>query len=256
MSKTVLLVIDGNIGVGKSSILRHIKDKKTLQFMRACQPNVTEALEQLLRNVFIIEEPVSEFSTFKHFNPLCINYRNPRENAGLAQLHIMRTIFAHWEEQMTIADKMFGKEQWKLIVTERSPEAALLFLETYKKEGIHTAFAFAYLLNEWEKLMGNANWPDPKIVMLQQITADVDVCYDRIGCRDRAGEKDGLSKSFLNSLAEVYKMYFEKKKHTAMPPISNGGRDEPCSLAYEIIDRAIALLKANYPADFGGEPTI
>ena len=148
--------IEGNIGAGKTSVLKEIaKLKPEWQ---------------------IVNEPVAAFSHFMSFNPLYESYDNPQQNAAISQLHIIDSSLAHY--------KNFHEKT--IIVSERSLLSPYMFIKANRHMGIFTDFVATYLHNYLEKNM-------TKDHILPNVSFFLDVppstCQMRTLKRDRIGEE-------------------------------------------------------------------
>jgi deoxyadenosine/deoxycytidine kinase len=182
-----VIALEGLIGAGKSCLLKKIST--------------------LLNNnndVKIIEEPVHLFQQFEHYNPLALLYSNPYKHAGFAQLHILRM------QALFFRQKLDEYADAKVVVTERSLHAPILFTKSLATMGYISDFEKDMLIDEATK---NLN----EILPLHPLGADLvyylntsqQKCLDHIAIRQREQETS-MSSLYLDVLKEEYTRYLEK----------------------------------------------
>ena len=100
-----VIVVEGLIGAGKSYFLAHLR--------RVFAGN---------NKYVIITEPVQNFTYFKHFDTFALLKEDPKTHAVCTQLHIIRSLFQHFEFLL----KQSEKDQ--IIISERFHTSPLVFI--------------------------------------------------------------------------------------------------------------------------------
>ena len=186
-------MIDGNIGVGKSSIINELHARKE------------NYLENLRSSLFV--EPVEEFKKCKlrskEFNVLECLYNKTAEAAIVQDyfLQVARKYYKRAYQQAVV-------ENSNVIITERSIVSAIPFIDAYGKCGTMSEFSCSYLTHRTKELMSKSGIsPDLVIVLDLPVFATL----ERILSRSRKGEQE-IDAFFLKALNEAqfdfYKYYF------------------------------------------------
>ena len=173
-----LFSIDGNIGAGKTTVIRK--------------------LEQEFENIVIFVEPIEEWE------PIIIAANNdPKKHAFKAQ----NTILNHFERiKEWIHDKTVKSPS--IIIVERSALTSLLvFTKNYVEKDIITEEQLQHLEQRVKKIQIKFN----KRIL---INTDVVNCFDHIRIRQRKFELTSLKKQDLMQLDKLYKKMYEKLLHT------------------------------------------
>ena len=84
-------------------------------------------------NLTVVREPVEEFDKWSSYKPLSECYRDPRNNAAVAQLHILKQSFNHYVPHLISARK---EETYDVVLSERCIFSPLVFTEAYFREQI------------------------------------------------------------------------------------------------------------------------
>jgi deoxyadenosine/deoxycytidine kinase len=185
--KMKVIALEGLIGAGKSFLLKKIS---------ALLSDNTE--------IKIIEEPVHLFQQFECHNPLALLYSNPYKYAGFAQLHILRMQASFFRQKLDeYADA-------KVVVTERSLHAPILFTKSLASMGYISSFERDMLIDEATK---NPN----EILPLHPLGGDYvyylntpqQKCLNHIAIRQREQETN-MSSLYLDALKEEYAKYLDK----------------------------------------------
>ena len=101
-------------------------------------------------NLRVVREPVEEFDKWSSYKPLSECYRDPRKNAAVAQLHILKQSFNHYVPRLISARK---EETCDVVLSERCIFSPLVFTEAYFREHIFSPFTRDYIRSEWEEYM-------------------------------------------------------------------------------------------------------
>lgn len=180
-----ILCIEGNIGSGKSSLMRRI--------------------EPLLpSNVKILMEPVHLFSYYKGFSPLKAFYDDPKKYAFFLQNHVIDSQLKHFRQQVNLGG---GEEKIKLLISERTLYSPILFTNTLFKSGCLTPMEkeklHEYSQNVIHTTLCNKPMGADYLFYLHLPPLD---CIQRIRIRGRDGE-EGITTGYLSTLEHEYSTY-------------------------------------------------
>lgn len=188
----IILSVEGNIGAGKTSILRQIEAR-------------------LPPAVKILLEPVGSFQDYQGSNPLKQFYENPSKYAFFTQSHIIDAQYKQFYEQIQLQQPI------SLLVTERSLFSPVVFTNALYKMGWLTQTE-KEKLREYSQQVITKACPDTPMGAhyVFYMHEYPHVCHDRILERARQGENN-ISCMYLSRLNEEYNDYCEKfmKKHGA-----------------------------------------
>ena len=186
----IILSVEGNIGAGKSSILRRT------------EPHLPPGVK-------ILMEPVGSFQNYKDMNPLKLFYEDPTKYAFFAQNHIIEAHYKHFLEQLQMQQSV------SILVTERTLYSSVVFTNALFKMGWLNEMEKEKLLEYSQKMIANVSPDTPMgahyVFYLNEYPH---VCMKRILERGRQGEKS-ISCTYLSQLEAEYHDYCEKfmKKH-------------------------------------------
>ena len=178
----IILAVEGNIGSGKSSLLRRI------------DPHLPPGVK-------ILMEPVHMFQHFNNHNPLKLFYQEPKKYAFFTQSHIIDAQQEHYNKQVQ------EQQPIKILLSERSLFAPIIFTNTLFKMGWLSQI-------EREKLLGYSQKTIRTSLEDKPMGADyifyIDerpyVCKGRIHQRGREGE-EVITHSYLTCLEKEYLDY-------------------------------------------------
>ena len=169
-----ILVIDGNIGSGKSTIIDKLKKDKFS---------------------FIIDTKSEKIDNFDPW--IKLYYKNMEKYALGFQMEVLMT---HMKNKCLIAKKT-------LTITERSP---LSCLHIFGKHLLDNNILSELEQNLCLKINDEYGWIPTNIIYLK---TDTDTAYNRVIGRDRDGE-NSISKNYLDSLNTNYnKLYIRNIKY-------------------------------------------
>ena len=178
--KTKVIVIDGLISAGKSSLTTAIGD---------C-------------GFTVVPECLQRYRSFEGHDPLAELYDNPRDNVVAAQLHFIRTI----NDQLT--DYAINIRQ-KLLVTDRSLFSPIVFIETHDFRGTISKFTRDYLISETRRCAeGTLRDCSLEYAGIFFLDVPVDECLKRIRIRGRDCEQS-IEKSYLANLRDKYTVHLD-----------------------------------------------
>lgn len=208
------VVIDGNIGVGKSSVL--------------------DDLKQMVPSFRIIQEPVEAYSYYSYnsqtFNPLACMYQKQAETA-IVQDFIIDQSYKHYDSSLGFfRSTVVSEERDRAIVCERHVLSAHPFISTYHQKGALSDFAAAYLHNKVDNFSVCSLNPN-LVIFLDLPSKDAKV---RIDQRERVSEGH-LDLEFLDLLQTNMLQFYRDLE------------------AREGISLIVMELKAEWPAEYVAE---
>jgi deoxyadenosine/deoxycytidine kinase len=200
------LVIEGAIGVGKSTLLKHIK------------------LQVIDKQFQFLPEPLERFCTFKSYNPLELCYIQPQKYAYITQEHILETFNSYLLEHTT--------DKYKTYVSDRCVSSSRPFINSFYNMGYLTDFEREKLVDMADHLSSNF-----KIEKYIFITGPSAVLYERILARQRLVEQS-VSRQFIDVLCHSYDDYMEEI-------LAEKGSDAVKIIAFDspdLVQRAVKFL--------------
>lgn len=180
------IAVIGSIGVGKTTLLKYIKDQN---------PD---------KKIHVIFECVDDFSSFKNHNPLQQAYDNPRENCVAAQIHIAKCLSRQLERELKTLPK-----DTDIVLTDRSIYSTIPFINAISRTGILSSFTHDFLLEECKEI---AETTIAKLGVIYSgiifLDASIQTSIDRIKERNRQMETE-INKTYLKSLREEMFVFFQ-----------------------------------------------
>lgn len=177
--------IEGNIGVGKTTIVNKLKIQYGNDFA-----------------YFL--EPVDSFCKFEKYNPLQLSYENPEKYAFVTQLHIINQTLNYYPTKNTPKSN---------IISERCTTSSYAFIEKDYQNGLFNEFQYDFLRDYLFKNQIRENMLVPDLIIY--LKGDVNVCFNRIQERNRKEEQklskkllydlDKATDSFLNLMSDHFK---------------------------------------------------
>lgn len=165
-----LIVIEGNMGIGKSTLCANIAK---------------------LLNYKVMDEPVAENPYLEKF------YQEPKKYAFEMQLWIMmRRYQMHREALQHI------KETGQAVLMDRSIYGDTIFAKVNYMDGNILDDSYQTYLQIKNNLISTLRLPD----IVVYLDASVDTIYERIQARSRTCEA-GISKEYIEKLDRVYKQW-------------------------------------------------
>lgn len=205
------IAIEGNIGSGKTTVLKILKDT---------QPSL-----------FCIEEPVSAFEQFSHHNPLKLSYENPQTNAAIAQHHIIAQACKHYGNKSLLPSRL----DHDCMISERSILSPLAFIQNGLLNGTFSSFVSDYLSVELVKKSMNCRPPD----FIIYLDVPANRCHFRMLNRGRESEQEGCSQEFLEKLECCYKEVLNTHSDTSKTRVfwlDLSGREPPIVVARRVLE--------------------
>lgn len=196
--KSKFISIEGNIGAGKTTILKMI-------------------LQDIIKKEFtlplihkVMLEPVQQYQNYDgyygKFNPLKLMYENP-SNIPITQLHIMKE-----------SQKYFSKDlsyESRNILAERSFLATYVFIKAYLDSGKIPIFVADFLFKLWSTMLTSAIKPNA-IIFIDQ---SPEICLRNIRQRNRSNESEVLDLTFLENLDKNFKEWLSSLEKEFKIPI-------------------------------------
>ena len=198
--------IEGNVAVGKTSILKELKSIASDKFS-------------------FIEEPIHLYSNYKDFNPLSLSYTEPVLNSAITQLHIIENSFDWYS-------KIFSKYGHGLCISERCPFSSLIFIQHYLNLGQMSHFAAKFLKDKVTELSSMRPWLSPDLIIY--LSASPDVCFQRSQIRAR-DEEASVSKTMFHSVHECHEKLFKPKHNVIVVDANNSFRNVAKAVYHYIV---------------------
>ena len=184
VARAMYIAVEGLIGSGKTTLCQVLRERQH-------------------SSVRVLSEPVDAFQRFKHHNPLRLAYEDPVRNAGIAQVHIIQSSYNYYSKLLS-SFKMSSS----CLITERSMESPLVFIEANKTRGVHTDFVADFLRDYWSQFNKRVMPPD----VIIYLDASPQVCMNRIGVRSREGEEH-CELAYLRAMTLAYERYLCDSVH-------------------------------------------
>lgn len=189
----IILSVEGNIGSGKSSLMRRIQHR-------------------LPSNVKLLMEPVHLFSDYKGSNPLKTFYADPKRYGFFLQTHIIDSQLAHFQNKVQQREEDEGKI--RLLISERNLYSPIIFTHTLFKSECLAPMERDKLIehsqNVLETTLPNKSMGADYLFYLHLRPTN---CKKRIQVRGREGE-EGITTQYLSRLEHEYASYIETFKRT------------------------------------------
>lgn len=215
MSRNVeLIVVEGLLGSGKSSLLKSLGD---IGF----------------GDVEIWHEPVHLFQNYKAFKPLDLYYQNPQKEGSFFQLHVINSL------------KKYYMHKWsrvspgtKFIICERSILSSILFINTMMKHNYISEFQRQYLhdfaLNSMIYLAAHGMPVIPD--KFYYIDVPPEVCLERIYARNRPAERDYKDMlPYLSTLSQQQANFMESLESQSRSVLRSTHYSDPKQVLLEFI---------------------
>lgn len=184
-----VMVISGNIGVGKTSTMNEM----------------SESLKKKGYKVYKYEEPLEEWKVY-----LDRFYREPNNAKYCFEIQV--ACFYHFSRVTTEIEEMkksYKKEDKVVVLVERSPiETVEIFVENLKQGLLKQDYKLLCQLSQ--KYVDNKVWKDAIYLLLQ---CKRKTMQERIKKRNRSNERNNaIPTSYLKKLDELYEQLVEKHK--------------------------------------------
>ncbi|KAJ3663957.1 hypothetical protein Zmor_008170 [Zophobas morio] len=178
LDRPCTIAVEGNIGSGKSTFLRHIEK---------------------LGNVTVFSEPLEKWRNCQGHNLLDLLYQDPQRYSFTFQSYVQLTLLqAHTQKCST-----------KFRFLERSIfSARYCFVEKLRRDGIMASPEYS-VIDEWFKWIKQEQAVG--VDLFVYLRTDPEVVYERILKRDRAEERK-VPFEYIKSLHEIHEDWLYHKR--------------------------------------------
>ena len=219
-----ILSIEGNIGSGKSTMLKHLKTNLSLS-------------DDEYKIVFV-DEPVSSWENIKDCdgkNMIEKFYENQMKYAFAFQMMAFTTRLIYLKN--TINDAIKNNDNKKIIIiTERSLHTdCYVFAELLKKQGNIEDVCFQIYIQMFNEFSSNY-----LVDTIIYVDTTPEICYERIMKRSRSGEEI-ISLDYLTQCHDEHETYIHTKMPNTNKLVIDGTldiRENP-----EILDEWLQIIK-------------
>lgn len=174
-----LVVVAGNIGAGKSSVLRELAVQ--------CAPD---------SRIQMIHEPVEEWEFY-----MTAVERDPERFS----FHFQLKVLCYYQRVLELCHKLQETGEGRIIFIERSPlEAVDVFMSVNRKSFVDKG-SYEHLQGLFRDISRDPLWENAHYVW---VDAPTDVCMRRTMERGREGELN-ISRSYLEALEYRYNVFFD-----------------------------------------------
>lgn len=198
-----LFIIDGNIGSGKSTFLKHLSTK--------------------FPNISTIQEPVDEWFKIKNEEGVSLFelfYQDPVRYSYLFQTNILYSRFNKIKNLMKPTKEEGkggeGETEDKIVVCERSIMTDLhIFVEAAKDLGNLSSVEYEVFVNWYNMLVELSNFHVDGVIYIR---CDPEISQERITKRNRTGE-NGIAFDYLQLLHEKHEGWLMTKNTSSKIPV-------------------------------------
>ena len=169
-STTRLISVEGSIGAGKSTLINLLKEN--------------------FNNITFLTEPLKEYTTFKCHNPLTNLYVTPFTDCSVVQDFITKSSFEYYKKNL------IDTKTEKIVVTDRSFDSVLYFIDLYVNSGYITLDSANFLKQNYFSLKPHFNKFEKLFIFLD---TNPSLCKRNILKRNRISEQN-ISIDLLNNL--------------------------------------------------------
>jgi deoxycitidine kinase/deoxyguanosine kinase len=224
MENIRIVSIEGNIGSGKSTILKHLIAKMS-------------TIGDEYKIVFV-DEPVSVWENIKDSqgrNMIEKFYENPQQYAFAFQIMAFTTRLIYLKNAIDSSLNAFPNKTI-IIITERSLHTdCFVFAELLKKQNNIEDVCFQIYKQMFDEF--SSNYLVDKLIYLQTTP---EICKDRVKMRLRPGE-ECISLNYLTQCHEEHEIYIYEKMKSSHKLIIDGKldiRENP-----QLLDERLELIK-------------
>lgn len=224
MNRVHIISIEGNIGSGKSTILRHLRT------------NLSTHDDKY--KIIFIDEPVSFWESIKDAegrNMIEKYYENPQKYAFAFQIMALTSRLIYLKN--AINNSLSNKETNKkiIIITERSLHTdCYVFAELLQKQKNMEDVCFQIYIQLFNEF--SSNYP---VHTLIYVDTPPEICRNRIKQRSRSGEEI-ISLNYLIQCHEEHQIFIYEKMPNSNKIVINGTND--INEKSEILDEWIKIF--------------
>lgn len=177
--------VEGNIGSGKSTFLRHFTTNK---------------------NVELYPEPVAEWKNLAGYNTLAMMYDDPERWSCAFHSHVMLTVLKQHQRGQTPPVKMMERSLFS---------AKHCFLKNLHERGMMDSMEHALLSKWYDWIFDTLR---VKVDLIVYLRSSPDTCYTRLTQRGRP-EEAGVPLDYLQSLHDVHEKWLVHQQDEVEAPV-------------------------------------
>ena len=212
----IFLSVEGGIAVGKSCVINWLKKQDFLTI---------GGIDIYREDILFIDEPLVDMTQFwgffhksgsqNHVKPLCFNpLAEMMQNTLASQIVITQAFIKHYNYLKP------SFKNYKLIISERSWISSYIFSETLKNIGLLTQFEFEVLNKFHLTLFNTIEIPNINHILFLHSPAEISI--ERIKERQRPGEIETITKSYLQELEKSHTKMLCHNTHPNFPKFGLG----------------------------------
>ena len=205
--KVIKIIVEGNIGAGKTTILEKFKEESQ-HWLNESFPDFSNQIETV-----IWTEPIESWTNDQGRNLLDEYYTKPGKSAKLFQTLIQLQYFQRTASLKDI--QRSGNIKILIVIMERSIYSGnFVFLQVAKERGLIKPYDYQELNDTFDIMcQGNRFWsPFDGIIY---ISTDSGICWERVKIRGRPAEtrrSSFLSQSYLEEIHQKYMCWLNNWK--------------------------------------------
>lgn len=187
-----LIVLEGNIGVGKSTLLNQLY----------------EQYSEYIHDIYL--EPVDEWRSYRGVNVLEKNYESPTIWSFTLQIQVFLSMHARnmrIERQLEKITKSLGNIKNGFVIQERSLSSANMFINVLEQNNIIKKTDIDLLRDIYDRFGNDSN--DTYVTIYLRTTPDV--AYDRVQHRSNTDDRL-ISLDFLKLIHVEHEKQFMSKQ--------------------------------------------
>lgn len=183
VNRNITVAIEGNIGSGKTSLLKFFKKNSLVE---------------------VIEEPVKKWQNVNGNNTLELMYSDPKRWSYLFESYVLLTMMQVHHRPQTTPVRLLERSAYS---------ARYCFMENLHRSGMLSTVEYTIFQEWFDYLMANEK---PQIDLIVYLRTSPEKCMERIKKRSR-DEESSVSMELLNSLHERYEEWLVKKSKFSLP---------------------------------------
>lgn len=183
LNRNITVAIEGNIGSGKTSLLKYFKQNSLVE---------------------VIEEPVKKWQNVSGANTLDLMYSDPKRWSYLFESYVLLTMMEIHHRPQTSPVRLIERSAYS---------ASFCFVENLHRSGTLSTVEYTVFQEWFEYLMSHEK---PQVDLIVYLRTSPEKCMERIKKRSR-NEETSVSMELLNSLHERYEDWLVKKSKFHVP---------------------------------------